>query len=221
MLLNAICSSSHGYLKRGIIPDFDARIQPPPEWLIASQSNGALNDPKRAETLTSSMEVVSDDLVQRYQKLRTGSGEGEDDVDGCAICREGLLDLSPSVLESNLTCENYAALPFHPESDCVLAFPCAGKHLFHRDCLFPWLSWKTTCPTCRFDIDPLSLTLRLPHMTPDGALIWDEQPASRPPTRIWQPPRTECMSDWLAAEELVQATGVPRERPNVQMPECE
>ncbi|KAJ9126091.1 hypothetical protein QFC24_002363 [Naganishia onofrii] len=39
-------------------------------------------------------------------------------------------------------------------------FPC--HHVFHEDCLRPWLAQKTTCPTCRFDIDPHSVTLRRP-----------------------------------------------------------
>ena len=50
---------------------------------------GVDNDPKRAETLLKAMEVVSNDLVRRYEKLRTGDG---DDVDGCAICRDDLLN---------------------------------------------------------------------------------------------------------------------------------
>ncbi|KZS98966.1 hypothetical protein SISNIDRAFT_447803 [Sistotremastrum niveocremeum HHB9708] len=45
-----------------------------------------------------------------------------------------------------------------PESDTTHALPCA--HLFHTGCLKPWFSMKTTCPTCRFDIDPNSLTFR-------------------------------------------------------------
>ena len=48
----------------------------------------------------------------------------------------------------------------HADSD-VLALPCG--HLFHAGCLAPWFGSHTTCPTCRFDIDPESLTLRMPQ----------------------------------------------------------
>ena len=162
------------------------------------------------------MEIVREESVKRYQKLRTEDGE-DGEVDGCAICRDDLLDKS---LEEDLEAERihqiYAALPFHPPDDCVLAFPCTGKHLFHRDCLFPWLSRKTTCPSCRFDIDPLSLTLRLSH----GAArdMTAEEPSV--PPRVWRPPQVESLGDWLDAEERARATGKARVRPPVVMPEC-
>jgi hypothetical protein len=50
--------------------------------------------------------------------------------------------------------------PTHADS-AVLALPCG--HLFHAGCLAPWFGSHTTCPTCRFDIDPESLTLRIPQ----------------------------------------------------------
>ena len=53
-----------------------------------------------------------------------------------------------------------ASHPAHAHS-AVLALPCG--HLFHAGCLAPWFGSHTTCPTCRFDIDPESLTLRIPQ----------------------------------------------------------
>ena len=45
----------------------------------------------------------------------------------------------------------------HPK---IVVLPCA--HAFHATCLLPWFSkpGRTTCPSCRFDIDPDSLTYR-------------------------------------------------------------
>ncbi|KAF8168992.1 hypothetical protein K438DRAFT_1855965, partial [Mycena galopus ATCC 62051] len=36
----------------------------------------------------------------------------------------------------------------------IISLPCA--HLFHASCLAPWFAQhgQTTCPTCRFDVDP-------------------------------------------------------------------
>ena len=45
----------------------------------------------------------------------------------------------------------------HPK---IVVLPCS--HVFHATCLLPWFSkpGRTTCPSCRFDIDPDSLTYR-------------------------------------------------------------
>ncbi|KAH9891808.1 hypothetical protein C8Q73DRAFT_700963 [Cubamyces lactineus] len=42
----------------------------------------------------------------------------------------------------------------------IVVLPCS--HVFHASCLLPWFSkpGRTTCPSCRFDIDPDSLTYR-------------------------------------------------------------
>ena len=162
------------------------------------------------------MEVVSNDLVRRYEKLRTGDG---DDVDGCAICRDDLLNKPADLGEISDVVAMSAALPFHPERDCIVAFPCSGKHLFHRDCLSPWLARKTTCPTCRFDIDPLSLTLQISRGASESATA--DSASEGHPSRVWQHPQVESMSDWLSAEEQAQTAGIPRQRPAVRMPECE
>ncbi|KAI0667671.1 hypothetical protein C8Q78DRAFT_315969 [Trametes maxima] len=161
------------------------------------------NDPRRAEILLGGLETVPESLVCRYELLRTADGE---DGDGCAICRDDLIDKSPVPAETAETVSAYAALPFHPDANSIVAFACSGKHLFHSDCISPWLAQKTTCPSCRFDIDPYSLT----HRRSRGS-----NSLNRPG---WQPPKVQSMSEWLDAEERARASGVPRERAEVVMP---
>ena len=51
----------------------------------------------------------------------------------------------------------------------IVVLPCA--HAFHATCLLPWFSkpGRTTCPSCRFDIDPDSLTYKPPPLRPPRA----------------------------------------------------
>ncbi|KAI8978748.1 hypothetical protein BD414DRAFT_530479 [Trametes punicea] len=201
--------------QRSVIPDLQERLSPLAEENqadVAQQMPMVIdNDPKRAETLLAGMETVSEDLVRRYEKLRMRDGE---DGDGCAICRDDLLDTCSGAAQVSEIGLLYAALPFHPDPNSVVAFPCPGKHLFHTHCISPWLARKTTCPSCRFDIDPFSLTLRRTR-EPSGPGL---EELLGLPKRIWQPPQVESMSEWLEAEERAQATGIPRQRPRVLMP---
>jgi len=50
--------------------------------------------------------------------------------------------------------------PKHPR---IVSLPCA--HVFHAECLIPWFTRprQTTCPTCRFNIDPENLTATPPR----------------------------------------------------------
>ena len=145
-------------------------------------------DHLRAHAVMDGLEPVSKGLLSRYEAVR-----GEDYLEGrasCVVCYDPL-DLN------NLHCaedhdpaepvrvenkELSLALPYHAAFPEVVAFPCL--HLFHSDCLLPWLARKTTCPTCRFDVDPDSLTLK------GGST-----------QRPWVPPVGGVLETWVQAEE--------------------
>jgi hypothetical protein len=82
---------------------------------------------RRAKKILDALEVVDEPLLERFFALKAGSGE---DGRGCAVCYEDLKVLI----------------------DKVVALPCT--HVFHHNCLLPWFQNRSTCPSCRFDLDP-------------------------------------------------------------------
>ena len=145
-------------------------------------------DHLRAHAVIDGLEPVSKDLLSRYEVVR-----GEDHPQrraSCAVCYEpldlgyshGVEDRDPAEPVQTENRDLSLALPYHAAFPEVVAFPCL--HLFHSDCLLPWLARKTTCPTCRFDVDPDSLTLK------GGG-------SQRP----WVPPVDGVLEAWVQAEE--------------------
>ena len=65
----------------------------------------------------------------------------------------------------------------HPK---IVSLPCA--HVFHASCLVPWFSRprQTTCPTCRFNIDPENLTYVRRRRTPRAGTNIHTGPAAAP-----------------------------------------
>ena len=144
-----------------------------------------------AHTLIDGLEPVSKGLLTRYQAVR-----GKDGV-LCDVCHESLdFDSSYDAGDQDplepIQTENkelLLALPYYSAIPEVVALPCS--HPFHSECLLPWFAQKTTCPKCRFDVDPDSLVLR------DGS-------AQRP----WVPPATGVLEAWVKAEEEKVASGL-------------
>ncbi|KAF8517824.1 hypothetical protein JB92DRAFT_2904710 [Gautieria morchelliformis] len=126
----------------------------PDDSLAPSDSNL-----ERAKVLTHGLERVSGGLLERMLKVGGAPGAYEDlssedkSVSGCAICWETLLQNLSEAQPDDV-------LPFAPQNDDndIVCLPCA--HVFHSPCLIRWFSLKTSCPTCRFNIDPNCLTSR-------------------------------------------------------------
>ena len=145
-------------------------------------------DHLRAHVVIDGLEPVSKGLLSRYEVVR--SEDHQKGLASCAVCYEPLdLDSSRDAEDRNpsepIQTENrklLVALPYYAALPEVVAFPCL--HLFHSECLFPWLARKTTCPTCRFDVDPDSLTL-------NGGST----------QRPWVPPAGGMLETWVQGEE--------------------
>ncbi|KAL7411788.1 hypothetical protein BDY24DRAFT_394863 [Mrakia frigida] len=124
-------------------------------------------DPERAKELLSALEKPERGLVLRLDRgLRleeeeAGVEAGERTGARCSVCLDSLLDADDEE-ESEKGKEKEerddVAMAEEKEGQEVLSLPCS--HAFHRGCLGPWLEMHTNCPTCRFDLDPLSTTLR-------------------------------------------------------------
>lgn len=152
-------------------------------------------DHLRAYAVIDGLEAVSKELLSRYENVR-----GEDHPQrraACAVCYEPLDPECSYIAEDHDPLEPVRAenkqlslvLPYHAAFPEVVAFPCL--HLFHSECLLPWLARKTTCPTCRFDVDPDSLTLK------GGGT-----------QRPWVPPVGGVLEGWVEAEEAKKPSHV-------------
>lgn len=106
---------------------FDLLLGPNPNFTRSQSAGGNQLGEGRARKILDALEVVDEQILERFFALKAGSGE---DGRGCAVCFE---DLKVLVGE-------------------VVALPCA--HVFHHSCLFPWFQNRSTCPSCRFDLDP-------------------------------------------------------------------
>ncbi|KAF8272794.1 hypothetical protein EI94DRAFT_1677516 [Lactarius quietus] len=133
-------------------------------------------DPARAKRLINGLETVNSGLVKRMRKIGEGSADGAI----CAICWDTLLDEGAESAEVPIwdaasdreqnrehatDSEPGPSSPVNPEEPLpkVVALPCS--HVFHSGCLVPWFSRpkQTTCPTCRFNVDPDNLTYEPPR----------------------------------------------------------
>ncbi|XP_023655198.1 RING finger protein 150-like [Paramormyrops kingsleyae] len=63
----------------------------------------------------------------QVRTIRKGDKEMESDFDNCAVCIEG-----------------------YKQNDVVRILPC--RHVFHKNCVDPWLQDHRTCPMCKMNI---------------------------------------------------------------------
>jgi len=174
------------------------------------------DDPERAERLIRGLDEVSPGLVQRmervggeegdtccsicWEKISSEGGGFESDEqasgseDGTGQnAEETSMELdnpppAPSIpADGVLTTESAAQLKSKPDLPRVVSLPCA--HVFHTACLLPWFTkpHRTTCPSCRFDIDPESLTFVPQRQRRSRRAAQAQGPAPAPAAQQQQP----------------------------------
>ena len=167
----------------GVGPDFGGGA---PVWaellrtMLGGEPPEEKEDPERAKKLVKGLERVPVGLVKRMTRVDDIPGAHEDlaetdggKVPGCAICWDNLLPEEPlegAEIPSDSTpptseqpTEGADSSPDDGTTTAIICLPCS--HVFHASCLVPWFSKPkhTTCPTCRFDIDPKNLTYTPPR----------------------------------------------------------
>ncbi|KAJ7859056.1 hypothetical protein B0H14DRAFT_3864220 [Mycena olivaceomarginata] len=113
--------------------------------------------PANAARIIAGLATVPEGLIRRLENLNALGKT--DEMAGCPICQDRLID---DRVESSL---RPSAAAISPESVevTVVVLPCA--HVFHAACLGPWFAKprQTTCPLCRFDVDPMGIIWSGPH----------------------------------------------------------
>ncbi|THU89769.1 hypothetical protein K435DRAFT_760772, partial [Dendrothele bispora CBS 962.96] len=91
----------------------------------------------------------TEEVEQKTEEAGPSSGNAQNEASTSAASSHSPEPSSPSKKEK----------ANHPR---IVSLPCA--HVFHAECLIPWFTRprQTTCPTCRFDLDPDNLTATPP-----------------------------------------------------------
>ncbi|KAJ7815050.1 hypothetical protein B0H14DRAFT_1414020 [Mycena olivaceomarginata] len=183
------------------------------------------DSPAIAARIVEGLERVPEGLVRRLERVSALAGgaasNGGEELgavggdSGCAICWDRLLDgdgaeFAPAPAPSSSASSSTPSDPTTsdpaststsntPPDTGITALPCA--HVFHSACLLPWFArpGQTTCPTCRFDVDPERCDLvRRAQATKRAVPLWGSGVcvcgrASSPPTALVRIPTTLAM----------------------------
>ncbi|PCH39821.1 hypothetical protein WOLCODRAFT_136508 [Wolfiporia cocos MD-104 SS10] len=195
------------------------------------------DDPERAERLIRGLEPVTPSLLQRLEQISGDSGDA-----CCSICFDKLtaegggfeMESSESQSDAGPTSEqpDDASRERTPSRDAsessipkdlprVVTLPCS--HVYHTACLFPWFTkpGRTTCPSCRFDIDPDSLTYVPPRQrrarrTQSSQRQPDAQPTQAPAAQPAEAQAQPAPQPQAQPEAAPQAHPAPNTVPNGQ-----
>ena len=157
-----LCAVCYDPLRVVEVLEGDAREEREVEREVGAQEDGEGGSEGEAMELdeTDSEDVGADPDAEDEEMAPPQEQQGVDSEHPIPESSTPVAATSASTPTGTKSKKRKASHPAHADS-AVLALPCG--HLFHAGCLAPWFGSHTTCPTCRFDIDPESLTLRMPQ----------------------------------------------------------
>ncbi|RKP34049.1 hypothetical protein BJ085DRAFT_20426, partial [Dimargaris cristalligena] len=92
---------------------------------------------------------------QRWKQQEPDPKEEYHSLD-CAICQDHLVDNDDSSTTADPPSPHNRGAGLGSENSSKTAAPIARQmpcqHIFHEECLFPWLEVSNTCPTCRYEL---------------------------------------------------------------------
>ncbi|KAJ7891436.1 hypothetical protein B0H13DRAFT_2340602 [Mycena leptocephala] len=153
-----------------------------------------------ATRILGQLERIPEAFMRRLQRL---SDAGKEAVQvNCVICWNHLSDLGDIAFTRSPTS--------HTNCAGVVSLPCA--HIFHATCLQPWFSRQgtTTCPTCRFELDPTGVLWYGAAIAPEFANV---APLYWPLQLGWAPPSVSGMPLDSRIEEMEREFGTSCENP--------
>ncbi|KAK8936291.1 E3 ubiquitin-protein ligase RING1 [Platanthera zijinensis] len=90
------------------------------------------------------------DQLMRIESIPVGGGRSYENTPASKVAVESLPSIT--ITPSHIAMDSYCAV-------CKEAFELGGearempcKHIFHEDCILPWLALKNSCPVCRHEL---------------------------------------------------------------------
>ncbi|XP_020585814.1 probable E3 ubiquitin-protein ligase RHC2A [Phalaenopsis equestris] len=97
----------------------------------------------------SGLDQLLDQLTQ-IENGRVGGGRSNDNTPASKVAIESLPTVT--ITETHIVMDSYCAVCTEALElgDEAQEMPC--KHIFHKDCILPWLSLRNSCPVCRHEL---------------------------------------------------------------------
>ncbi|KAG0468203.1 hypothetical protein HPP92_017531 [Vanilla planifolia] len=94
-----------------------------------------------------------DRLLDQLSQIESGAGGGGRSYENTPASKAAIESLpTVEITSSHVGTDSHCAVCKEPFTLGGLAREMPCKHIFHEDCILPWLSLRNSCPVCRHDL---------------------------------------------------------------------